>query len=126
MDHFYTIDSKSSLSKSRGYFIFKMQTALSFLKKQKMLETLFMMGMKYYGVNSTLILSAGPLRSATADIHCRDWRVRAAGDVGGWGAHGGSKEARVTLKHTVQGQPSPALQVRITYTQNSHNFSPLC
>ncbi|XP_044075986.1 uncharacterized protein LOC122887130 [Siniperca chuatsi] len=53
----------------------------------------------------------GPLRSASVDIHCHDWRVRVMGDVGGWGAHGGSKEARVTLKHTVQGQTSPALQV---------------
>ncbi|XP_037642433.1 uncharacterized protein LOC119498040 [Sebastes umbrosus] len=63
----------------------------------------------------------GPLRSASVDIHCHDWRVRAAGDVGGWGAHGGSKEARVTLKHTVQGQSSPALQVeawgRLTESQ---------
>ncbi|XP_070774929.1 uncharacterized protein [Enoplosus armatus] len=53
----------------------------------------------------------GPLRSASVDIHCHDWRVRVVGDVGGWGAHGGSKEARVTLKHTVQGQTGPALQV---------------
>lgn len=68
--------------------------------------------------NSALVLSAGPLRSASVDIHCRDWRLRMVGDVGGWGAHGGSKEARVTLKHTVQGQTSPALHVRITYTPN--------
>lgn len=33
------------------------------------------------------------------------------GDIGGWGAHGGSKDARVTLRHTVQGQTSPILQV---------------
>ncbi|XP_039672137.1 uncharacterized protein LOC120568593 [Perca fluviatilis] len=37
----------------------------------------------------------GPLRSAAVDVHCQDWRVRVVGDVGGWGAHGGSKEARV-------------------------------
>ncbi|TDH06001.1 hypothetical protein EPR50_G00128340 [Perca flavescens] len=63
----------------------------------------------------------GPLRSAAVDVHCQDWRVRVVGDVGGWGAHGGSKEARVTLKHTVQGQTSPALQVeawgRLTESQ---------
>lgn len=48
------------------------------------------------------------------------------GDVGGWGAHGGSKEARVTLKHTLQGQTSPALQVGITYTHKSHKVALLC
>ncbi|XP_026169161.1 uncharacterized protein LOC113134139 [Mastacembelus armatus] len=53
----------------------------------------------------------GPLWSASADVHCRDWRVRVVGDVGGWGAHAGARDARVTLKHTVQGQTSPALQV---------------
>ncbi|XP_036941120.1 uncharacterized protein LOC119011822 isoform X1 [Acanthopagrus latus] len=63
----------------------------------------------------------GPLRSALLDVHCRDWRVQAVGDVGGWGAHGGSKEARVTIKHSIQGQTSPALQVeawgRLTESQ---------
>ncbi|KAK5918982.1 hypothetical protein CgunFtcFv8_022916 [Champsocephalus gunnari] len=63
----------------------------------------------------------GPLRSASADIHCPRWRVRAVGDVGGWGARGGSKEARVTLRHTVQGLTSPTLQVeawgRLTESQ---------
>ncbi|XP_059200431.1 uncharacterized protein LOC131980237 [Centropristis striata] len=53
----------------------------------------------------------GPLRSASVDIHSHDWRLRVLGDVGGWGARGGSKEAKVTLKHTVQGQTSPTLQV---------------
>lgn len=48
------------------------------------------------------------------------------GDVGGWGAYGGSKEARVTLKHTLQGQTSPALQVRITHTHKSHRVALLC
>lgn len=66
--------------------------------------------------NSTLVLSAGPLRSASIDIHSHDWRLQVVGDVGGWGARGGSKEARVTLKHTVQGQTSPALQVRGSYS----------
>ncbi|XP_032388091.1 uncharacterized protein LOC116699543 isoform X2 [Etheostoma spectabile] len=55
----------------------------------------------------------GPLRSAVVDVHCQYWRIRMVGDVGGWGAHGGSKEARVTLKYTVQGQTSPALQVEV-------------
>ncbi|XP_045907286.1 uncharacterized protein LOC123972095 isoform X3 [Micropterus dolomieu] len=63
----------------------------------------------------------GPLRSASVDIHCHDWRVQVMGDIGGWGAHGGSKEARVTLKNTIQGQTSPALQVeawgRLTESQ---------
>ncbi|XP_049888655.1 uncharacterized protein LOC126382681 [Epinephelus moara] len=63
----------------------------------------------------------GPLRSASVDVHSHDWRVRVVGDVGGWGARGGSKEARVTLKHTIQGQSSPALQVeawgRLTESQ---------
>ncbi|TKS80112.1 putative uncharacterized protein LOC400499 [Collichthys lucidus] len=63
----------------------------------------------------------GPLRSASIDIHSHDRRLQVVGDVGGWGARGGSKEARVTLKHTVQGQTSPALQVeawgRLTESQ---------
>ncbi|KAF7669802.1 hypothetical protein LDENG_00124500 [Lucifuga dentata] len=53
----------------------------------------------------------GPLRSASADVQYRDWRVQVVGDVGGWGTHSGFKEARVTLKHNVQGQSSPVLQV---------------
>ncbi|XP_070830189.1 uncharacterized protein [Chaetodon trifascialis] len=63
----------------------------------------------------------GPLRSTSVDVHCHKWRVQVVGDVGGWGARGVSKEARVTLKHTVQGQTSPALQVeawgRLTESQ---------
>ncbi|XP_042083292.1 uncharacterized protein LOC102293428 [Haplochromis burtoni] len=63
----------------------------------------------------------GPLRSALLDIRSQDWRVRAVGDVGGWGAHGGTKEARITLKQTVQGQATPAFQVeawgRLTESQ---------
>ncbi|XP_051279537.1 uncharacterized protein LOC127375918 isoform X2 [Dicentrarchus labrax] len=53
----------------------------------------------------------GPLRSASLDLYCHTWRVQLVGDVGGWGARGGSKEARVTLKHTLQRQTSPTLQV---------------
>ncbi|XP_047445376.1 uncharacterized protein LOC125010660 [Mugil cephalus] len=63
----------------------------------------------------------GPLRSASLDLHGHDQRVRVMGDIGGWGTHGGTREARVTLKHTVQGQASPALQVeawgRLTESQ---------
>ncbi|KAM6989140.1 uncharacterized protein LKV04_008860 [Tautogolabrus adspersus] len=63
----------------------------------------------------------GPLRSASLDIHRNNWRVLAVGDVGGWGAHVGSKEARVTLRHTMQGETRPTLQVeawgRLTESQ---------
>lgn len=41
------------------------------------------------------------------------------GDIGGWGVHGGSKDARVTLRHTVHGQTSPTLQVRTAFTEFS-------
>ncbi|CAB1444061.1 unnamed protein product [Pleuronectes platessa] len=44
----------------------------------------------------------GPLRSASVDIQFQDWRLRVMGDVGAWRAHGGSKEARVTLKHDLE------------------------
>ncbi|XP_029309262.1 uncharacterized protein LOC115022426 [Cottoperca gobio] len=75
-----------------------------------------------HSLNTTLTAQfKGPLRSAAVDIHCHDRRVRVVGDVGGWGAHGGSKEARVTLKHTVQGLTRPVLQVeawgRLTESQ---------
>ncbi|XP_041848721.1 uncharacterized protein LOC121644668 isoform X2 [Melanotaenia boesemani] len=63
----------------------------------------------------------GPLRSVSIDVASQDWRIRVVGDVGGWGTRGGTKEARVTLKHTIQGKPSPALQVeawgRLTESQ---------
>lgn len=74
-----------------------------------------MMGMTTSHVS--LRHSAGPLRSASADVRCRDWRVRVVGDVGGWGTHSGFKEARVTLTHNVDGQSSPFLQVRTPCTQ---------
>ncbi|CAI5641741.1 unnamed protein product [Oreochromis niloticus] len=74
--------------------------------------------------NLDAILTAqfkGPLRSALLDIRSQDWRVRAVGDVGGWGSQGGTKEARITLKQTVQGQATPAFQVeawgRLTESQ---------
>ncbi|KAM8851209.1 uncharacterized protein AB9W97_022010 isoform 3-T3 [Spinachia spinachia] len=63
----------------------------------------------------------GPLRSASVDIHYHNRRVRAVGDVGGWGVHRGSKEARLTLQHFEQGSTNPALQVeawgRLTESQ---------
>lgn len=43
------------------------------------------------------------------------------GDIQGWGAYGGSKEARLTFKHTLQAHASPALQV----TRNTLRKSPL-
>ncbi|CAJ1071926.1 uncharacterized protein LOC122887130 [Xyrichtys novacula] len=63
----------------------------------------------------------GPLRSASLDIYRHDWRVVVVGDIGGWGAHGGSREARVTLRHILHGESSPSLQVeawgRLTESQ---------
>ncbi|XP_029970978.1 uncharacterized protein LOC115405521 [Salarias fasciatus] len=63
----------------------------------------------------------GPLQSASLAAHGRDWRVRVVGDVGGLGSQGGTKEARLTVKHTIQGQANPALQVeawgRLTESQ---------
>lgn len=43
------------------------------------------------------------------------------GDIQGWGSYGGSKEARLTLKHTLQAHTNPALQVK----RNTHRKSPL-
>ncbi|TNN69892.1 hypothetical protein EYF80_019960 [Liparis tanakae] len=78
-------------------------------------------GMPHHLDTSLTAQFKGPLRSASVDIHCHDWRMRVVGDVGGWGAHGGSREARVTLKHFVQGRATPALQVeawgRLTESQ---------
>ncbi|MED6262154.1 hypothetical protein ATANTOWER_015311 [Ataeniobius toweri] len=53
----------------------------------------------------------GPLRSTSLDIHPKDWRFRLAVEAGGWGTHGGTKEARFTLRHTEHGKTSPAFQV---------------
>lgn len=73
-----------------------------------------------------LLLSEGPLRSASLDVLCQDWRIRVLGDVGGWGTYRGTKEARVTMKHTVQGQVSPALQVRSVCMLDLYSKMPLC
>ncbi|XP_061587434.1 uncharacterized protein LOC133452231 [Cololabis saira] len=53
----------------------------------------------------------GPLRGVSLDVSSLGRRVRVVGDVGGWGTHGGTKEAKVTLKHTVQGRRIPVVQV---------------
>ncbi|XP_014873732.1 uncharacterized protein LOC106936981, partial [Poecilia latipinna] len=53
----------------------------------------------------------GPLRSASLDFHRQNWRFRLAGEAGGWGTRGGTKEARFTLRHTERGEASPAFQV---------------
>ncbi|XP_017165280.1 uncharacterized protein LOC103479198 isoform X2 [Poecilia reticulata] len=53
----------------------------------------------------------GPLRSASLDFHRQDQRFRLAGEAGGWGTRGGTKEARFTLRHTERGEASPAFQV---------------
>lgn len=55
---------------------------------------------------------AGTWKSTSLDIQCQDWRVQVAGEIGAWGAHGGTRETRITLKHDVEGQTSPALQVQ--------------
>ncbi|XP_054888648.1 uncharacterized protein LOC129361674 [Poeciliopsis prolifica] len=53
----------------------------------------------------------GPLRSASLDVHRQDWRFRVEGEAGAWGTHGGTKEARFTLRHAERGEASPAFQV---------------
>ncbi|KAM6918282.1 uncharacterized protein FYW49_007906 [Xenentodon cancila] len=53
----------------------------------------------------------GPLQGVSLDVSCLDWRLQVVGDVGGWGTHGGTTEAKVTLRHTVQGRRIPVLQV---------------
>ncbi|KAM4557598.1 uncharacterized protein V3H82_017324 [Fundulus diaphanus] len=53
----------------------------------------------------------GPLRSTSLDVRHQDWRLRLAGEAGGWGTRGGTKEARFTLRHTEQGETSPTFQV---------------
>lgn len=73
-----------------------------------------------------MLLCVGSLRSISADVRCPDWRVQVMGDVGGWAAYAGAKEARVTLKHSRQGQTSPALQVRTSYIHRSHRDALLC
>ncbi|KAM3605075.1 uncharacterized protein V6R79_020226 [Siganus canaliculatus] len=74
------------------------------------------------GLDSTVTAQyRGPLRSASVDLRYQDWTVHLLGDVGGLGPHGGSKEARLTLKHSVGQRTSPVLQVeawgRLTESQ---------
>lgn len=58
-----------------------------------------------------LLTSAGPLKSALIEVTSQDWRLQMTGDIGGWGLHGGIKEARFTLRHSAHGENSPSLQV---------------
>ncbi|XP_023821135.2 uncharacterized protein LOC101165344 isoform X4 [Oryzias latipes] len=53
----------------------------------------------------------GPLKSALIEVTSQDWRLQMTGDIGGWGLHGGIKEARFTLRHSAHGENSPSLQV---------------
>ncbi|XP_015259914.1 PREDICTED: uncharacterized protein LOC107104429 [Cyprinodon variegatus] len=63
----------------------------------------------------------GPLRSTSLDVHHQDWRFWLEGEAGDWGAPGGSKEARFTLRHIERGENVPTFQVeswgRITDSQ---------
>ncbi|XP_074545635.1 uncharacterized protein LOC141804879 [Halichoeres trimaculatus] len=72
-------------------------------------------------VSALTVQFKGPLRSASLDVHRHDWRIVFVGDVGGLGTYGGSKEARVTLRHTVHGEYKATLQVeawgRLTESQ---------
>lgn len=48
------------------------------------------------------------------------------GDIQGWGAHGGSREARLTLKHTLEAHTNPALQVKRNTARKSGPGAALC
>ncbi|KAJ3594613.1 hypothetical protein NHX12_003920 [Muraenolepis orangiensis] len=58
----------------------------------------------------TAQFKAGPLRSLSADVRLMGARVSLLGDVGEWGPRGGATEARLTLKHSVDGQTTPVFQ----------------
>ncbi|XP_054625428.1 uncharacterized protein LOC129177877 [Dunckerocampus dactyliophorus] len=67
---------------------------------------------KHFSLNTAGVAQfKGPLRSISVHVHNQDWRTQLVADVGGWGTQGGSKEARVTLKHTTEGDSIPGLQV---------------
>ncbi|KAK7945812.1 hypothetical protein WMY93_001540 [Mugilogobius chulae] len=63
----------------------------------------------------------GPVRSTSVDIRSHDWRMLMMGDIGGLGGTKGSKEVRVTVRHTVHSQSSPTFQMeawgRLTESQ---------
>nr|XP_057943014.1 uncharacterized protein LOC131138235 isoform X3 [Doryrhamphus excisus] len=67
---------------------------------------------KHFSLHAAVMAQfKGLLRSIAVHVRNQDWRTQLVADVGGWGAQGGSKEARVTLKHTAEGDSIPALQV---------------
>ncbi|XP_077415011.1 uncharacterized protein LOC144044458 isoform X2 [Vanacampus margaritifer] len=67
---------------------------------------------KHFSLNTAVTLQfKGPVRSISVHAHNQDWRVYLVADVSGWGLPGVSKEGRVTLTHTRNGDASPALQV---------------
>ncbi|XP_061925266.1 uncharacterized protein LOC133664564 isoform X2 [Entelurus aequoreus] len=67
---------------------------------------------EYFSLNTAVTAQfKGLLRSISVHVQNQDWRTHLAADVAGWGAQGGHKEARVTLKHTAEVDPIPALQV---------------
>ncbi|XP_019901155.3 uncharacterized protein LOC105030387 isoform X2 [Esox lucius] len=53
----------------------------------------------------------GPMRGVSLDWKGVGRRVLVVGDVRGWGAPGGSREARATIHHSFQGHTRPVLQV---------------
>ncbi|CAL8310668.1 unnamed protein product, partial [Gadus morhua 'NCC'] len=63
----------------------------------------------------------GPLRSLSADVRVKGARVSLLGDIGELGPRGGSIEARLTLKHSLDGKNTPVFQVeawgRLTESQ---------
>uniref|UniRef100_A0AAV2JUM6 Vitellogenin n=1 Tax=Knipowitschia caucasica TaxID=637954 RepID=A0AAV2JUM6_KNICA len=63
----------------------------------------------------------GLVRSASVDVHSHAWRMLMMGDAGGWGGTRGSKEARVTVRHTIHSRRSPVFQIeawgRLTESQ---------
>ncbi|XP_061654143.1 uncharacterized protein LOC133489262 isoform X2 [Phyllopteryx taeniolatus] len=67
---------------------------------------------KWFSLNTAVTAQfKGSMRSISVYAHNQDWRVRLVADVAGWGLQEVSKEARITLKHTKDGDSSPAFQV---------------
>ncbi|KAJ8011260.1 hypothetical protein DPEC_G00056310 [Dallia pectoralis] len=72
------------------------------------------------GLNITMA-NGRPMRGVSVDWQSVGRRVQLVGDVRGSRASGGPREARATIRHSLQGQTTPALQVeawvRLTDTQ---------
>ncbi|XP_061551184.1 uncharacterized protein LOC133412122 isoform X1 [Phycodurus eques] len=67
---------------------------------------------KWFSLNTAVTAQfKGSMRSISVYAHNQDWRVRLVADVAGWGLQEVSKEARITFKHTKDGDSSPAFQV---------------